>query len=380
MSQSRTLCIGMDVHNDSSAVASMAQEHGAEVLSLGTLGPRPCAIAQMVRKRPATAPPLILVYAAGPWGSWLSRSLTTKGSACWVVAPSLRPTKPGERVQTDRRDAVPLARLARSGDLPAVSVPKVAAEARRALPRARAEALRALQDAPCRLTACVLRHAIRSGGRAHGGLAHLRWLSAVLWPTPAPQSVLQAEVRAVRTHRARLQRLEQARHAPVHAGRVSPGVEALQARRGVPGTVAGTLVAAMGARTRCESPRALRQFLGLSPSASASGAQRRPGAIPQAGTPHARRVLVAGAWASRAPATVRRPRPRRLAKQPTVIQALSGTAQVRRCQRSRRRVARGTHAPGVTVAMARARRGCRWAMAQEGPRTPAAQDGWPEHV
>jgi transposase len=117
MSQSRTLYVGMDVHKESIAVASVAQEHGAEVVSLGTIGTRHCDLDKLLRQLQSTSQQLGFVYAAGPYGSWLSRSLMTKGDVCWVVAPSLRPTKPGDRVTTDRRDARQLARLMRSGDL-----------------------------------------------------------------------------------------------------------------------------------------------------------------------------------------------------------------------------------------------------------------------
>jgi transposase len=131
--------------------------------------------------------------------------------------------------------------------------------------------------------------------------------------------------------------------------------------------VAVTLVAAMGDLTRFESPRALMKFLGLIPSEHSSGAQRRQGAITKAGTTQARRVLVAGAWAYRYPAQVSRHLPLRLETQPKVIQDISWKAQVRLCQRSRRLVARGTHAQVVTVAIARELSGFMWAMAKEVP-------------
>jgi transposase len=191
MSPSSTLYIGMDVHKDSIAVAYIAQEHGAEVTSLGPIGTRQDDLDNLIRKMPSKAKPLIFVYEAGPWGDWLYRSLTQKGHKCWVVAPSLIPKKAGDRVTTDRRDAVQLARLMRSGDLTPVSVPSVEDEAIRDLSRAREDAMQALQAAKFRLKAFVLRHDIRYTGRAHWSPAHLRWLSAVVCPTPAQQMVFQ---------------------------------------------------------------------------------------------------------------------------------------------------------------------------------------------
>ena len=157
MSQSSTLFIGMDVHKDSIAVAYVAQEHGAEVASLGTIGTRQCDIDQRIRKMHSKAQHLIFVYEAGPCGYWLYRYLQKKDDDCWVVAPSLMPKKAGDRVTTDRRDAVQLARLARSGDLPPVYVPQVDDEAIRDLTRAREDTISDLQDAQCRLKAFWLR-------------------------------------------------------------------------------------------------------------------------------------------------------------------------------------------------------------------------------
>jgi transposase len=153
MSQSSTLYIGLDVHKDSIAVAYIAQEHGAEVIYLGAIGTRQCDIDQLIRKMPSKATHLIFVYEAGPCGYWLYRYFTKKGYDCWVVAPSLVPKKAGDRVNTDRRDAMQLARLARSGDLTVVYVPKVEDAAIRDLTRAREDTLSDLQDAKFRLKA-----------------------------------------------------------------------------------------------------------------------------------------------------------------------------------------------------------------------------------
>src|SRR5262249_14691889 len=211
MSQSHTLCMGMDVHKDSIAVADLAQAHGAEVMYLGAIGTRQCDIDQLIRKMLLTAKHLIVVDEAGPGGYGLYRYLTQTGYDGWVVAPSLLPQKAGDRVKTDRRDAVQLARLVRAGDLTAVYVPTVDDEASRDLTRAREDALRDLKDATFRLKAFWLRHAIRSTGRAHWGPAPLRWLLEVVCPTAAQPIVLQEDVRAVHEQTARLQRLEHER-------------------------------------------------------------------------------------------------------------------------------------------------------------------------
>jgi transposase len=367
MPQPSMLYVGLDVQKESITVADVAQDHGAEVLYFGTIGTRQCDLDQLIRKMPSKAKHLIFIYEAGPCGYWLYRYLTKKGYDCWVVAPALIPKQPGDRVKPDRRDAVRLARRARSGDLTAVYVPQVEDEAIRDLTRAREETISDLKDAKSRLKAFLLSHDIRYTGRANGGPAPLRWLSEVVWPTPAQQIVFQEYVRAVSAHSDRLPRLDQELREHVTAWRLSPVVEALQALRGGQCIAAVTLVAEMGDLTRFESPRDLMKVMGLIPSAYASGAQRRQGSITKAGNTHARRVLVEGAWAYRSPAKVSRHLQRRLEQQPKVIPDISWKAQVRLCQRYRRLVSRGKHAHVVTVAMARELSGFLWAIAKEVP-------------
>ena len=168
-------------------------------------------------------------------------------------------------------------------------------------------------------------------------------------------------------HTARLQQLDQERHNHVHAWRLHPVVEALQALRGVPGTVAVTMVAEIGDLTRFDTPRELMKFLGLIPSEYSSGERRHQGAITKAGNTHARRALVEGAWAYRYPAKVSRHLQLRLEKQPKMIQDISWKAQVRLCKRYRHLVARGKHANIVTVAIARELAGFMWAIAKQLP-------------
>jgi transposase len=293
-----------------------------------------------------------------------------QGQRCWGGAPSLMPNKAGDRVPTDRRDAVQLARLMRAGDLTPVAVPAVADEASRDLRRARDDAIRDRKTATCRRTAFGLRHDRRDTGRATWRPAPLRWRAAVVWATPAPQLGCQAYGRAVQAPTERVPRLDHARPEPVQAWRRPPVGAALEGLRGVPCPVAVTRGAARGDLTRVEPPRPGLHDLGLIPAAAASGARRRQGALPPAGHTQARHAWVDGAWASREPAQVSHHLPRRLDKPPPVIQDISGQAQVRRGQRSRRGLARGTHAHQVVVAMARELAGLMGAIAPPGSGPP----------
>jgi transposase len=251
-------------------------------------------------------------------------------------------------------------------------VPAVDDEALRDLSRAREETLRDLQAAKLRLKAFVLRHDSRSTGRATWRPAHLRWLSAVVCPTPAQQIVFQAYVQTVTAQSDRLGRLELALHEQVKTWRFAPVVEALQALREVQCTVAVTTVAELGDLTRFEHPRQLMHYLGLTPSAYASGGRRQQGGMTKTGNTHARRALVEGAWAYRYPAKVSRHLQLRLEKLPTVIQAISWQAQVRLCKRYRQLIAKGKHATQVVVAIARALSAFMWAIAKQVPVPPKA--------
>jgi len=191
----------LEDHKEAIAVASDAKETGAEMLYRGTLGTRQCDLDQRGRTLHSKAQPLVFVYEAGPCGSWLSRYLTHKGPVCDVVAPARMPQK--------------------AGDLTPVDVPTVADDAIGDLSRAREEAIHELKAAKCRLKAFVLRHDLRDPGRAPWGPAPRRGLRAVVGPTPAPQIVFQADVRAVTAPTARLQRLAPARQDQVPRGRHS---------------------------------------------------------------------------------------------------------------------------------------------------------------
>ncbi|MGH2609455.1 MAG: IS110 family transposase [Tepidiformaceae bacterium] len=361
---SQTLYVGLDVHKESIAVAYAPEDRGAEVVSLGAIGPRQCDIDKLIRKLQSKGATLVFVYEAGPCGYWLYRYLTRKGLACHVVAPSLIPRKPGDRVKTDRRDALALARLMRSGDLTSIYVPQVEDEAVRDLSRGREDALDDLKRSQRRLKSFLLRHDIRYEGRANWNPAHLRWLAQVVCPTPPQQIVFQEYVRAVTEQQERRQRLEAELHEAAKSWRLYPVVEAIQALRGVELTGAIILLAELGDLTRFDNPRQLMAYLGLTPSEHSSGERRRQGGITKAGNRHARRAVVEGAWAYRYPAKVSRHLQLRLEKVPAEVQAISWKAQVRLCKRYRQLSARGKHVNQVVVAIAREMAAFAWAIAR----------------
>jgi transposase len=362
------LFVGLDVHKDSIAVAHAGGDAAPPVF-VGEIGSRQVDIDQLVRRLQGKAATLQVAYEAGPCGYGLYRSLTGKGVTCQVVAPSLIPRKAGDKVKTDRRDAVTLARLLRSGDLTAVYVPTVEDEAIRDLCRARDATRLTMKNAKLRLKSFLLRLGRQYVGRADWNEAHRRYLAKVVCPTPAQQIVFQEAVKAVDEQVDRQQRLEAELRDLVPAWRLYPVVQALQALRGVQWLVAITVVAELGDLTRFTSPRHLAAFVGLIPSEYSSGASRRQGGITKAGNGRARRALIEGAWAYRHPAKVSQHIQTRIDGRPKPIQDLGWKAQVRLCKRFRRLVGRGKHPNVVVTAIARELIAFMWAIAKEVPVT-----------
>ena len=364
MAQSTPLFVGLDVHKDSIAVAH-ADGGAAPPVFVGEIGSRQADIDQLLRRLQGKAATLQVAYEAGPSGYGLYRYLTDKGIACQVVAPSLIPRKPGDKVKTDRRDAVTLARLLRSGDLTAVYVPSVEDEAIRDLCRARDAARLTMKNAKLRLKAFLLRQGLHYVGRADWNAAHRRYLAKVVCPTPAQQIVFQESVRAVDEQVDRLQRLEAELLERAPAWRLYRVVQALHALRGVQWLVAITVVAELGDLTRFTSPRQLAAFVGLIPSEYSSGSSRRQGGITKAGNGRARRALIEAAWAYRHPAKVSQHIQTRIDGLPKPIQTIGWKAQVRLCKRFRRLTGRGKHPNVAVTAIARELIAFMWAIAKE---------------
>jgi transposase len=292
--------LGMDVHAETIAVA-IAEPDG-EVRSLGTIANREDSIRKFIKKL-GSPEQLRACYEAGPTGFVLYWQLTQLGVDCAVIAPTLVPKKPGDRVKTDRRDALKLARSHRSGDLTAVWVPDEASEALRDLVRQREAAKQDQLRARHRLTKFLL----RTGQRPPLGLKpwterYMRWLGQVRYTQPAQEVTLRDCMNEFEHMSARVKRLEEAilevvKLAPQPMQEVIRGLQAL---RGVAHISAVTIAAELGnISSRFESARKLMGYSGVFPSENTSGKRVRRGGITKAGNAHLRRIVVESAWSYR---------------------------------------------------------------------------------
>jgi len=365
MSQRTTVYVGLDTHKDSIAVAQAREDSREAPMYVGPIGSRKADVEKLVRRLASKGDRLVFAYEAGPTGYGLYRQLTEQGYECHVVAPSLIPKRPGDKVKTDRRNAVELSQLLRSGDLVSVHVPSVEDEALRDVYRARDAARVTLKAAKLRLKSFLLRLGLHYTGKARWGDAHRRYLAKVVCPTPAQQIVFQELVHAVDEQAERLERLERELLELGRGWWLYPLVEAVQALRGVQQMVSFGVLCELGDIRRFDSPRQLGAFVGLIPSEHSSGGSRRQGGITKSGNGRARRALIEAAWAYRHPAKVSEQIRARNEQLPKAVQAIAWKAQVRLCTRFRRMVSRGKHPNVVVTAIARELLAFMWAIARE---------------
>ena len=288
-----------------------------------------------------------------------------KGLHCEVVAPSSIPRAPGVRIKTDRRDALLLARMARSNDLAVVRVPDAADEAVRDLMRAREDAVREQRNGRHRLKALLLRNGTPYTGKSSWTAAHLRWLAAIKLAHAAQQIAFQEYLHMITEATARIARLEQALRDALPAWHLLPVVQALQALRGVQLIAAMTLVAELQDFLRFESPRQLMAYVGLVPGEHSSGPKRRQGSITKAGNSAARRMLVEVAWHYQHPARVTPIIARRQDELPKVVTDIAWAAQLRLNAKFKRLQARRLMKTKAVVAVARELTGFVWAIGRE---------------
>ncbi len=360
--------LGLDVHAETIAVA-IAEPDGS-VRELGTIRNRPEALRKLIAKL-GDASTLRVCYEAGPTGYTTYWQLTVLGVHCDVIAPSLIPTKAGDRVKTDRKDAVRLARCYRSGDLTAVWVPDAATEALRDLVRAREVAKQDQLRARHRVSKFLLRHGRqRPEGMTAWTLKHAQWLTQQRFELTTLQIVYDEYRATLAVLADRVARLARAittaieTLAPTQQALIA-ALAALAALRGVQLITAATIVSEVGTLRRFATPRHLMGYTGLVPREHSSGSGVHRGAITKTGNAHLRRVLVEAAWAYRhranaASGTLRA----RQADQPAPIIAIATKAQHRLCPRYLKLTERGKAPLAVATVIGRELLGFIWAIGQ----------------
>lgn len=350
--------VGLDVHKDSIAIAYADADFSQPPRFLGTTGYSVISLTKALRKigKPEE---LLVCHETGPCGYGLVRSLRQKGYATDVIAPSRVARQPADRIKTDRRDALLLARLLRSAELTPIVVPEPKDEAIRDLVRTREDAMHDRGQARQRLRSFLLRQGHSYTGRRWGP-THQLFLSKIKFADPSHHIAFTEYRLAVHVRTECVERLETALRTQVQSWRSLPVVQALMTLRGIDLLSAVTIIAELGDLRRFPHPRELMGYLGLVPSEHSSGPTRHRGGLTKTGNTHVRRILVEAAWNYRFAARIGESLQPRLEGQPQHIVATAWKAQIRLCARFRRLRARGVHHNKVTAAIARELCGFIW--------------------
>ena len=357
--------VAIDTSKLRNAVAIAEAGRSGEVRFLGEIDNTPAATAKLVRKLAAQYGRVAFCYEAGPTGYGLYRQITGLGHECIVVAPSLIPKKAGDRVKTNRRDALAMVTQFRADGLTAVWVPDPRHEAMRELTRARGAAVEDLRRKRQQVSAFLLRLGRHYPGDKTWTKAHMNWLASQKLEHAEQRIAFEEMMLAVRQAQERVARLEAAIRAAVPEWSLAEAVDALMAMRGIDLVSATAFLAEIGDLSRFHTPRELMAYLGLVPSEHSTGDTVKRGPITKAGNRRARRTLVECAWSYRHPPRVGRKKQDKVAAAPRAVREIAWKAQNRLYGRYRALARRGKLKTVIVTAIARELAGFIWAINRE---------------
>lgn len=353
----RTLYIGLDVHKEKTSIAILAAERDAEPRLYGEINTTQHALERAIRRiaksNDRKLSDLHVCYEASGCGFWIARRLLQMGVRCEVIAPSLIPTKSGDRIKTDKRDAMKLAKNLRSNDLVPVNIPDSVDEAVRDLCRGRTDAVDDLRRARARLLALLRRLGYKYDGKTHWTQAHMNYLRGLKMPDSAHNIVLEDNLTLIDFHEKRVERIEAEMLNLLGGWQRKPLVDALMAFKGFKLVAAMVTVSEIGTFSRFEHPKKLMAFLGLVPSENSSGGKQRQGGITKCGNPHARWLLIEQATHYRFPPKISEQLSRRQTGQARWILELSWSTQLRLSTRFMSLAKRRLHHNKIKVSVAR---------------------------
>jgi transposase len=357
--------VGFDTSKLRNAVAIGDGGRTGEVRFLGEFDNTEAATAKLVKKLAAKYQRLTFCYEAGPTGYGLYRQIKDLGHECIVAAPSLIPKRPGDKVKTNRRDALSLAKLLRAGELTAVWVPDRHHEAMRDLVRTREVAMLDLRCKRQQVSAFLLRQGRPYAGRNSWTKAHMNWLASQTFDYPQQRIAFEEMMLAIRQAQERLDRLEQAIRGAVPDWSLAEAATALMAMRGIDLIAATGLLAEIGDPSRFRTPHELMAYLGLVPSEASTGNTIKRGPITKAGNRRARRMLVECSWSYQHPPRVGRVKQQKVDAAAPAVRAIAWKAQCRLYRRYRALVRRGKLKTVAITAVARELAGFIWAVGRE---------------
>lgn len=362
-----TSVIGMDVHKDSITVAVLPP--GVDQPSVTTLVAPSTQAVQRLARRLGPSATLEFVYEAGPCGYEVHRWLTAAGYRCVIVAPGLIPVRATDRVKTDRRDAVNLARLHRAGLLTAIAVPTEAREAARDLVRSREDAVIDRLRARHRLSKFLLRHGRVAGATKAWGVQHRAWLRSQRFEQAAAQQTFATYYTALEAIEERLAGLDGALVTLAGQPPFAVAVQYLRCLKGVDTLCALTLAVEAQEFRRFPTAPAFMAYTGLVPSEASSGGTVQRGGITKTGNAHIRRVLVEAAWCNRNGVATSKVVDARRVGCPDAVVHLARRAQDRLRRKYWKMTARGKPTTVAVAAVARELAGFVWAIGQHVPTT-----------